>query len=56
MVRTAEDYRKFVDLCLDIAEQTTDEATRKGFAQMASYWLELAHEAMLKEPTDFNRT
>ena len=46
MIRKVEDYRKFADLCLDMAEQANDYATRKSFAQLASFWLELAHEAM----------
>lgn len=44
MVRTADDCRKFAELCQDIAEQTTNEVTRKRFAQLASFWLELARE------------
>jgi hypothetical protein len=46
MIRKIEDYRKFADLCRNTAEQAKDEATRKSFAQLASFWLELTHEAM----------
>ena len=55
MIRKVEDYRKFADLCLDTAEQAKDEATRKIFAQLASFWLELAHEAM-NDLTSSDRT
>jgi hypothetical protein len=41
----SEEYRRFAEECMKLADTTKDEKTRATFLQMAQVWLRLAEQS-----------
>jgi hypothetical protein len=45
MRRRSEDYRRYAEECLRLAQTTDNQQTRASLLQMAQVWLRLAEQA-----------
>jgi hypothetical protein len=50
-----QDYRRFAEECLKLAQASDDPQTRASFLQMAQVWFRLAEQARDDEPDDSSR-